>query len=245
VGRRGARQDEGRFVIEGPTLVAEAVAANVELEAVYVGVDVVARITHDQIPVAAGVLERVLDTVSPQAVAAIAPIRWSAVADVVAASTAASRPVVVLDRVSDPGNAGTILRAAEAAGCVGIVVTPGSVDPWGPKTVRAAAGAVFRVPVAETPDLAALAALDRVGTAADAGTVHLETDLTGPVAFVVGNEAHGLDPDAEVDRWVRIEMDGPTESLNVAMATTVLVFEALRQRHARVRRDDDVNPFHG
>jgi TrmH family RNA methyltransferase len=224
-------------VIEGPTLVADAIAAGVELEAVYVGADVDIQITRDQIPVAAGVLDRVLDTVTPRAVAAVAPIRSASVADLVTAAQAGSRPLVVLDQVSDPGNAGTILRAAEAGGCVGMVVTDGSVDPWSPKAVRASAGAVFRVPVAIAPDLAALGGIERVGTAADAPTPHLEADLAGAVALVVGNEAHGLDATAAVDRWVRIEMDGPTESLNVAMAATVLVFEAFRQRRVKSVRE--------
>ena len=140
--------------------------------------------------------------------------------------------VVVADRVADPGNLGTILRSAEAAGVDAVVVTPGTVDVLNPKVVRASAGALFHVPVVES-DLADV----RAGRA-PAGrhvvaprarrTPH--ADWSGRIAIVVGNEAHGLDDDAPVDEWVRIEHRGRAESLNVAMAVTVLCFEAARHR---------------
>jgi TrmH family RNA methyltransferase len=219
-------------VIEGPTLVADAIGAGLDIEAVYadeelevIGIDAV-------VPVAAGVLGRVLDSVTPQGVCAVGAISTAPVEELASAALAARRPLVVLDRIADPGNAGTILRSAEAAGCVGVVVTDGSVDPWSPKTVRASGGALFRLPIALVPGLADVVGLDRLGTAADAEVSHLDADLDGALAVVVGNEAHGLDPTAPVDRWIRVEMDGPTESLNVAMAATVVLFEAMRQRHA-------------
>jgi TrmH family RNA methyltransferase len=211
--------------------VADAIAAGLELDAIYADEELEVTGVDPVVPVAAGVLDRVLDTVTPQGVCAVAPILTASVEEVAAVASSAGRPIVVLDRVGDPGNAGTIMRAAEASGCVGVVVTEGSVDPWSPKTVRASAGALFRMPVALVPALSDVVGIDRLGTAADAEVSHLDADLSGPVAIVVGNEAHGLDPTAAVDRWVRIDMDGPTESLNVAMAATVVLFEALRQRH--------------
>jgi TrmH family RNA methyltransferase len=217
-------------VIEGPTLVAEAIAAGVELDAIYADEDLEVIGVDPVVAVAAGVLDRVLDTVTPQGICAIAPILTVPVDEIAAVAVSAGRPIVVLDRVADPGNAGTIMRAAEASGCLGVVLTEGSVDPWSPKTVRASAGALLRLPIAIVPSLADVGGIDRLGTAADAEVAHLDADLGGAMAIVVGNEAHGLDPTAAVDRWVRIEMDGPTESLNVAMAATVVMFEALRQR---------------
>ncbi len=142
--------------------------------------------------------------------------------------------VVVADRLADPGNLGTILRSAEAAGVDAVVLTPGSVDPFNPKVVRASAGALFHVPVVEaTLDRVREAGLELVGTSSHQGRNHVDADWVGRVAIVLGNEAHGLVDGAAVDRWVRIEHQGRAESLNVAMAATVLVFEAARQRSAR------------
>jgi TrmH family RNA methyltransferase len=139
--------------------------------------------------------------------------------------------VVVADRVSEPGNLGTIIRSAEAAGADAVVVTPGTVDASNPKVLRASAGAVFHVPVvgAALADVHA-AGLRVIGTSSHLGTPHTMADWSGRIAIVAGNEAAGLDTDAPIDEWVRIEQRGRAESLNVAMATTVLCFEAVRQR---------------
>jgi TrmH family RNA methyltransferase len=144
---------------------------------------------------------------------------------------------VVGDRIADPGNAGTMLRSAEAAGAGAVVFTSGSVDVFNPKTVRASAGALFTVPtVVVDVDLAdALAACPgrTWGASSHVGIPYLSADFVAPTVLVVGNEAHGLEPDAPVDGWVTIPHAGRAESLNVAMAATLLVFEVARQRSAR------------
>ena len=153
---------------------------------------------------------------------------------------AAGPLALVLVGVSDPGNAGTLLRSAEASGAGAVVFCDGSVDPFGPKCVRSSAGSVLRLAVARDGDsadaLAACAAYGRrtVGTVVRVGTPYDTVDLRGPVALVLGNEAHGLPPGVAdaVDEAVTIPMAGRAESLNVAMAGTVLCFEALRQRRA-------------
>ena len=137
--------------------------------------------------------------------------------------------VLVADQLADPGNAGTIIRSAEAAGADAVVLTPGSVDPYNPKVVRASAGSLFRVPVVEAT-LASLSAFRRLGTSSHRGDLYTDPVYHGRVAVVVGNEAHGLDDDAEIDQWITIPHSGPAESLNVAMAATVLAFEVARQR---------------
>lgn len=146
--------------------------------------------------------------------------------------------VVVLEAIADPGNLGTIIRSAEAAGANGVVLTPGSVDPYNPKVVRAAAGSLFRIPALD----ASLSAVRAGGLTLWGTTSHGahspqpydHADLTGRVAIVLGNEAHGLSTDAagHVDRWLTIPHAGPAESLNVAMAATVLAFEVRRQHAA-------------
>ena len=193
----------------------------------------------DPVIVTGGVLASVLSTSTPQPVCAVARLLDRSVADVIAGCVAAARPLLVLVEVADPGNVGTLLRAAEASGCGGVVLTTGSADLYNPKTVRASAGSIFRLPV--TRDVGTSELLTVVGrgglrtwaAVARDGVPHLDARLDGAVAIMVGNEAHGLSPElvASCDEAVTITMDGPSESLNAAMAGTVLVFEALRQRH--------------
>jgi TrmH family RNA methyltransferase len=235
-------------VIDGPVLVAEALDAGVVLTEAFVDAEaaddrvtaVADRLGAAGIPVrelAAGVLASAVDTVTPHGLAAVA--HRPPPAEALYGAAAGRRPfVLVLAGVADPGNAGTLLRSAEAAGATAVVAAAGSVDLFGPKTVRSAAGALFRVAVTEGvepgPTKAALAAagVTVVGTAVDAGTPYDRADLRRPFALVLGNEAHGVAPEWAdlVDEWVRIPMAGPTESLNVAMAGTVVCFEAARQR---------------
>ena len=173
-----------------------------------------------------GVAERVSDTHTPSGLLAI--VDFPPVADDVLAG---AKLAVVADQIADPGNLGTILRSAEAAGFDVVVTTPGTVDPFNPKTVRASAGSVFHVPVvgAGLAD-ARTAGLRLLGTSSHTGTPHTEVDWHGPLAIVAGSEAHGLQPTAAIDEWVRIEHHGRAESINVAMAVTVLCFEAARAR---------------
>ena len=119
--------------------------------------------------------------------------------------------VVVADRLADPGNLGTILRSAEAAGVDAVVLTPGTVDVFNPKVVRASAGALFHVPVVHgvARRRRAPPGLRLVGTSSHRGDRHTEADWSGRLAIVAGNEAHGLADDAPVDEWVRIEHRGP------------------------------------
>lgn len=219
-------------------LVAEAVAAGWHVEAQFVpaGSDAAVDGAGPVFELAAGVLERVASTETPQA-----PIAVVEMPPPSGELLASSSFVVVVDRVADPGNLGTILRSAEAAGADAVVLTPGSVDPFNPKVVRASAGALFHVPVvvAEVGDVAS-AGLRMLGTTSHAAagrtTVpYTDADLTGRIAIVLGNEAAGLpddwtDEEGPVRSWLTIPHRGRSESLNVAMAATVLVFEAARQR---------------
>lgn len=228
MGRRSARTDEGVFVVEGASLLEQAVAAGWEVESQFVapGADSV-RCDAPLFEFAPNVIERVASTEHPQPVIAVVHQR-------AAALPTAATFVMVADRLADPGNAGTIIRSAEAAGADAVVFTPGSVDPFNPKVVRATAGSLFRVPVVAT-GLQELRqhGLRVLGSSSHRGEVHTALDLTVPVAVVVGNEAHGVPDDAPVDAWVTIPHHGPAESLNVAMAATVLAFEVARQRSVR------------
>jgi RNA methyltransferase, TrmH family len=241
IGRRSSRHDEGLFVVEGPTSISVAVAAGWSFEAQFVPEGSGAAIAGagSVFELAVGVLERVASTQNPQPPLAI--VRMASVDPSAVLGDAGL--AVVLDRVSDPGNLGTVIRSAESAGVDVVVLTPGSADHYNPKVVRSSAGAIFHVPVV-VADLApvAQAGLELVGTSSHgfAGRTvvsYTQADLTGRIALVMGNEAAGL-PDAWTDtagpvrRWVTIPHRGRSESLNVAMAATVLAFEAARQRTA-------------
>lgn len=183
-----------------------------------------------------GVLARVCDTVTPQPVAATVRTRDVALADL---TQAQPRIIVVLAGVRDPGNAGSLLRSAAAAGAGGFVICEGSVDIYNPKTIRSCAGAIFRIPVVQGPPEDGIAAeLHKLGfrllAASAAGEPYTEVDLTGRVAVVLGNEAHGVPEQlaAECDSVVGIPMAEGSESLGVAAAGAVILFEAARQRRA-------------
>jgi RNA methyltransferase, TrmH family len=238
--QRGERHETRCFVVEGRVLVAEAVAAGwrCELQMVPAGSDAAIDGAGRIVELAAGVLERTASTATPQAPLAI--VRMPEPRDR-ADLLASARFVVVLDAVSDPGNMGTILRSAEAAGADAIVLTTGSVDPYNPKVVRASAGAVFHLPVVDASlDDVEAAGFALVGTSSHGVpgrtlVEHTEADLTGRIAIVMGNEAAGLpdewnDEVGPISTWLTIRHRGRGESLNVAMAATVLVFEAARQR---------------
>ncbi|WP_419919333.1 TrmH family RNA methyltransferase [Candidatus Poriferisocius sp.] len=222
VHRHRERVTTGKFVVDGPRLLAEAVDAGVELADVFVepGVEPGVVVNAPVWTVGEGVLTKMGSVVTPQGVMATARIPPTGPLE-------DGDFVVEMAGVADPGNAGTIVRSAVAAGAQAVVFGPGSVDPWNPKTVRAAAGALFRTPLAVAAPVGF-----RVGTDPHRGDPCDRVDLTGPLTLVVGNESHGLDESA-ADRWVCIPTAASVESLNVASATAVLCFEIARQRRQK------------
>jgi len=249
-----ARVDAAATLVEGPRVIAAALDRGAPLAGAYLGYGaraafgpLVHRLEAAGISVTdlkEGVLEKIGTTRTPQPVLAVAAWPTSTVVDLVhLVTTQPDALFVVTVDVADPGNLGTIVRSAEAAGAAGVVVTGQGVDVRNPKVVRSSAGAVFGVPVAELPDAAAAVATLReygvrcFGAVATGGEPPGALALDGAVAFVVGNEARGLNAPllGALDGTVTIPMAGSAESLNVAMATTVLCFEAARQRAARDR----------
>ncbi len=239
-------------------MVREALASGVEVESIYVDrSDPSAGDALDELlqeaytagsrvfELGPGVLARVADTVTPQPVMAIVremDVPLSGLRRPPKAGGGDPELVVVCVDLRDPGNAGTVLRSAEAAGGTGVVCCDGSVDVFNPKTVRASAGALFRLPVVAGGDpvdvLGTLGqwGLIRLATVARGGADYTDVDLTGPVALVLGNEAHGLPEglDGVLDGRLTIPMAGRAESLNAGMAGAVLCFEAARQRRQLV-----------
>lgn len=247
--QRRTREQEGRFVLDGPVLLGAALDDGVEVHDVFVDPDAAARADVAEAVAAAvgrgarawavqGGLRGHVEPRTPNGLAAVARTP-----DRVPPSGAGGTPLhLVLVGVGDPGNVGTLLRTAEAVGATSVLLTDGSVDPWSPKVVRASAGSVLRVPVDHGPAAQVLAEMGRAGvrrvaTAGEGGAAPQELDLAGPVALVLGSEAHGLPDDLEggVDARATLPMAGRVESLNVAVAGSVLAYEVLRQRAAALR----------
>ena len=148
--------------------------------------------------------------------------------------------MLLLAGLQDPGNMGTILRSAEAFGATGVISLPGTVSAWNPKAVRASAGSVFRVPLLAANPENAFAYLRESGievlvTTAVAGLSADRARLSDPVAFLIGNEGNGVPEEiaALADGAITIPCPGPVESLNAAVAASVLLYEASRQRSTR------------
>ncbi|MDQ1710471.1 MAG: methyltransferase, TrmH family [Frankiaceae bacterium] len=245
--KRAFRRTDRRFLVEGPTGVAEAVADAAGLLELFVTPEAAARyavlvaaaagagtVVHSVTP---SVLADLAETVTPQGIVGVAALRDITLAELAAA---APRLVVVLAAVRDPGNAGTILRTADAAGADAVVFSAGSVDPYNPKCVRSSAGSVFHVPfVIEAALDSALRDLRgagmRVLATSGSGAVDLySTELSGPVAWVLGNEAWGLPEELVVlaDESVRVPIHGRAESLNLATAAAVCLYESARAQRA-------------
>jgi TrmH family RNA methyltransferase len=228
-------------------LLAEALKSGTILEDVYSEPDadpeLISRVRAAGVQVtevAAGSLRKVLDLVTPQSVVAVAEQRHADLRSLLEDAQRRGCPVMTLVGIQDPGNAGTLVRVAEATGCAGVVFTEGSVDPWNPKTVRATAGALLRVPVSEGVAPATLVELagevgpPLVATIARGGGTPDGVDLSGANVILVGSEAHGLPAELleAAQLTVTIPMEGEVESLNAAVSGALLGFEAARQRRA-------------
>lgn len=240
--RRG-REAAGAFLVEGPRGIKQALelghsplkvafvqSASREGSAVAQVVKMVPTTVH--LPVDDRVLRSVSDTVHSQGIIAAFPLPHS----VMSAASTPDALVLVLDRVSDPGNVGTLLRSAAAARCDAVLLGPGCADPLNPKVVRSSAGGVFAVPFATwswdriTEELANMPRR----YAADAGgsMPYYEAEMTAGCAILIGNEAAGLSSEAlaVATDSVRVPLAAGMESLNAGVAGSLLLFEAVRQR---------------
>ncbi|WEV79305.1 RNA methyltransferase [Janibacter cremeus] len=246
--RRSVRRRTGRVLVEGPQGVREAVRfAPDRIRDLYVTAEGAQRYAEFVEPArehgvvvhetSEEVLAAMCDADTPQGTAAVVDWAPSTLASVLAARP---RLLVLLSHVRDPGNLGTVIRGADAAGADAVLVSDGSVDVTSPKVVRSTAGSIFHLPVVTGLDIGAtLSALDDAGVrrlAADGvgeRTID-EVDLSGPHAWVMGNEAWGLQAGTRdaCDEVVRVPIHGHAESLNLAMATTICLYASARAMHA-------------
>ncbi len=226
------RRREGRVALEGLRLVRDALAGGHQPDYLLytpgsAEIDALAAAAPAALAVSDSVMRHISDTQQPQGIVGVFPTP---------AAPLPARParVLVLDALRDPGNLGTILRAAAAAGVDAALLAPGCVDPFNPKVLRAGMGAHFRVPLAELPwaEIAAYCAALTVYLAdARASLRHDQADWTRPWALIVGGEAGGAGREAAklARARIAIPMAGATESLNAAVAAAVVLFEARRQ----------------
>ncbi len=243
--KRSQRAETGLFLVEGPQAVDEAIRTRPELvreifltaaaddrHGALVSRARAAGVRIEQVTDA--VLAVIADTVTPQGMVAVCALSATALDDVIAAGP---RLVAVLEEVRDPGNAGTIIRVADAAGADAVILTGSSVDPFNPKAVRATTGSIFHVPV--VVGVALESALERLRAAGvrvlaadvsgdDLLEVRSAGELDGPTAWLFGNEARGLTGEqlALADRPVVVPIYGEAESLNLATAAAVCLYES-------------------
>ena len=185
------------------------------------------------------IMQKISDTDTPQGVLCVAKMPSHERADLLGDGKSSKPMLLLLENIQDPGNLGTMMRTAEAAGVTGVLMSRNTVDLFNPKTVRATMSAIFRVPFMYTNDLAGEMRSLQESYGIKIYAAHLkasrpydEVVCTGPCAFLIGNEGNGLtDAAAEAaDARIHIPMKGQIESLNAAMAAGILLFEAARQR---------------
>lgn len=258
--KKEARSQTGLFLLEGPQAVAEALTYRSELIVeLYATPTALERYTDlAQAAVDAGVdvefvteqvLESMADTVTPQGIVAVCHQFPTSIKDLLRPGSGAPKLIAILEEVRDPGNAGTIIRAADAAGADGVILSGRSVDLYNPKVVRATTGSLFHVPIAVGVELDAVLLKAR-----EAGLQIVAADIKGedllearkdgslarPTAWLFGNEARGLTDEhlALVDRVVTVPLYGHAESMNLATAASVCLYEsAFSQREAASSND--------
>lgn len=242
--KREARSTTGLFLIEGPQTVAEAMTFRPELMIEifatptaldrYTGIAQAASEAGIEVEfVTEQVLDHMADTVTPQGIVAVCRQFPTSVKDVLRGA----KLVAILEEIRDPGNAGTIIRAADAAGADGVLLTGRSVDLYNPKVVRASTGSIFHVPVAVGAELEnvierahedglTVLAADIKGE--DLPAARIEGVLDGPTAWLFGNEARGLSDEhfALADRAITVPIYGHAESMNLATAASVCLYES-------------------
>jgi RNA methyltransferase, TrmH family len=245
---------QGLAAVEGPILIEEALRAGLRIERIFAAQG--HERLYEELPLPANteilvmprdVLESATATEAPQPVAALVePPDWTW-AHVLDRHRKVVPLVLVLAAIQDPGNLGTILRSAEAFGADGVVALQGTVCAWNPKAVRASAGSVFRVPLLTVNARDCMMHLREAAVKIWTTTVHEAepvdlVDLKSPVALILGNEGNGV-PDVlakMADGALTIPCPGPVESLNAAVAASVLLYEAARQRGINSKRRLDL-----
>lgn len=232
------REEKKQYIIEGFRFVKEAIKANAYLESIIITenfynkekifIDSINEQGLKIIIMSKILLDELCDTENPQGIIAVVQINDKILKE--------GNTVILVDKVQDPGNMGTIIRTAHAVGARGIITTKGTVDIYNDKVLRSSMGSIFYVPVIEDYDLEIVKNLKNQGykllvSSLQGKNNFFEEKLTGNIIIAVGNEGNGVSDEVyEIsDIKVKIPMPGNSESLNVAIATSVMMYEKLRQ----------------
>jgi len=240
------RRKQMAFLIEGVKMVEEALRENLGVTMVVAAPSLVQHHGKGVLKLAESrpveilwVSERLMDTISesksPQPVMAVVKTKEHSEEELLGSS---SGLIVVAHQLQDPGNLGTIIRTAEAAGASGVAITANTVDPFNPKVIRASMGSILRLPIVHIADVREFImtckkkGYQTVATVLSGEKTHFDIDLTKPTTVILGQEGSGLSQDImpDIDLHVRIPMAQTIDSLNVATAAAVILYEALRQR---------------
>lgn len=243
---KSGRDDKGLYFIEGVRFVSEALKQNAAIQYLVMSEAFVSAGIPDEMSDGIGraslkcyvvpdsIFDSISDTRTPQGVLAVLRKRMKQLGE----AKLARGFFVILDDIKDPGNMGTIIRTADAAGCAGVIIPDGCVDAYNPKVLRSTMGSIFNIPIYHCATIA-----EAMKITADNGFLlcasHIngpvsiyEADLSGDVALIIGSEADGVGIEASLraDMLVTIPMAGGAESLNAAVAAGIIIFEAMRQK---------------
>lgn len=246
------RDEQKSYLIEGPNLIREALQNGVTIETVIRSVDFTEEamlreeIDPEKMQVNGAILPESLfrklsDTEHPQGILAVVKKKTYSEQEFFGIEVSPSDNVIVLDRLQDPGNIGTILRTADAAGFMGAIILKGTADLYSAKIVRAATGSLFRLPVlfADTPEetirLLRHYGKNLVCTALSGSKDYYDVSLSEHAAIIIGNEGNGVcrEFQEQSDLLVQIPMEGTIESLNAAVSASILMYESVRQRRLK------------
>lgn len=242
------RHSPGSFIIEGAHLIEEAIGSGAALSRIFASesfiarnvelLDAINRSGAEVVEVSEGVISKLAETEAPQGAVAVASCRPYDLDSIKKTGL-----LVVADGIQDPGNLGAIIRTADAVGAGAVIVLPGTANAFASKTVRASAGSIFHVPIVHEkrqtlPGRLKARGVKMAVTVLDAELSLFDADLRGQIAFVFGGEAAGVSPELReaADIALRVPIPGRAESLNVASAAAVCLYEALRQRRSKKGR---------
>jgi TrmH family RNA methyltransferase len=247
---RTGRTPSGLIAIEGEHLIAEAMRSHLRIATIFLrdGYQSPFALPNDAEPLLlpSDVFSSAVATEQPQGIAALVHPPAFSMEDLFAG---AAPLILVLAGLQDPGNVGTLLRSAEAFGATGVLLLPGAANPWNPKALRASAGSAFRVPAIHATEPEALNLFDRhripaIAAVARSGVAVTKAPLAGPCALLIGNEGVGLSKIlvSAAKHRVTISTPGNVESLNAAIAGSLLLYEASRQRTQKAARQRPTSP---
>ncbi|AFS77928.1 tRNA/rRNA methyltransferase SpoU [Gottschalkia acidurici 9a] len=245
--KKRERWNKKSFFIEGIRAVEQSILAKAEIEYIVYseklftnngGKDLLEEVkkrNYKTYHISDKLFKDIGDTEQPQGILAVVRFKEYELEDILLSE---SNFLIVLDRVQDPGNMGTIIRTADAFGANGIIVTSGCVDIYNPKTIRSTMGSIFQIPIVHFDDIKECIMnlkknnIEIIATSLDTNKYSYDVDLKSDCALVIGNEASGISKDVldNSDYLIKIPMTGEAESLNAAVASGVVMYEVLRQR---------------